>query len=321
MGHKADPIFILGVTPRSGTNFLWDLLLLHPQCGAARYPIREDFFLEHSNHLMAYTAAVRKWWDPAWGVFDEAVVDQLRESLGEGLVSFLWTDRSRRLVTKSPSVRNLGRFFTLFPRARLVILVRDGRSVVESSMATFGWDFDTAANRWATGAEEIRRFDRDQRHLGSPYLIVRYEDLLEKLTETLCEILDFVELTQEDFDFESARRLPIRGSSFYFGPDRHSVHWDTVEKGAGFDPRDRWRNWSPEMHERFDWLAGDQLRHFGYESCGAPISGIQRAVRHRFLDLGWLLKRTLRSTVYLLKVRLGTVSRPLRRRLGLVRDS
>ena len=36
------------------------------------------------------------------------------------------------------------RFFAFFPCARLLILVRDGRSVVQSAVDTFGWDFDTA---------------------------------------------------------------------------------------------------------------------------------------------------------------------------------
>jgi hypothetical protein len=319
MQPMGEPIFILGMTPRSGTNFLWDLLLLHPRCGAARYPIREDFFLEHSDHLRAFIADVRKWWDPEWGEFEEGVADRLEESLGEGLVSFLWIDRSRRLVTKSPSVRNLDRFFSLFPRARLLILIRDGRSVVHSCMATFGWGFDTAAKRWATAADEIRRFDRRHKHLSSCYLIVRYEDLLVNLEESLRGILDFLDLDWKDFDFKAARSLPVRGSSFFYGPDHHSVHWNPVEREAGFDPRERWRSWSPQLHERFDWIAGDHLRHFGYETCGRPTVGVRRVVRHRLLDWQWGVATRTRSTMYLMRVKLGSASRPLRKRVGLIK--
>jgi hypothetical protein len=52
--QRADPIFIHGVLPRSGTNFLWHLLLLHPDCAPAVLPVYEDLFLEHSDHLVAF---------------------------------------------------------------------------------------------------------------------------------------------------------------------------------------------------------------------------------------------------------------------------
>ena len=61
-----------------------------------------------------------------------------KTGLGDGLVSFLWVERDRRLVAKTASVRNVDRFFTFFLRAHLLILVRDGRSVVQSCMSTFG---------------------------------------------------------------------------------------------------------------------------------------------------------------------------------------
>ena len=143
---RPDPIFILGIMPRSGTNFLWDLLRLHPQCAPGRSPIAEDFFLEHSDHLVEYVNQVQAAWDPLWGEFESRIEDRLAAALGEGLVSFLWVKRDRRLLAKSPSVRNLHRFFTFWPDARLVILIRDGRSVVQSCMRTFGWDFDLAAH-------------------------------------------------------------------------------------------------------------------------------------------------------------------------------
>ena len=57
-------IFVLGVMPRSGTNYLYDFLALHPDCAPARAPIWEDFFLQHADLLMAYTATVRRRWDP-----------------------------------------------------------------------------------------------------------------------------------------------------------------------------------------------------------------------------------------------------------------
>jgi hypothetical protein len=319
--QRADPIFLLGVTPRSGTNFLWDLLLLHPRCAAARSPIREDLLLEHVDLLLAYTSAVRRSWDPAWGAFADDLPDRFHEALGEGLISFLWVDRERRLLTKSPTVKNVDRFFTFFPRARLLILVRDGRAVVQSCMATFGWDFDTAARRWARAADEIRRFDDRHRHRRLPYRIVRYEDLLDDLQPTLAGILDFLDLDRDAFDFEAAARLPVRGSSVHFGPGRDSVHWEPVEKDATFDPRVRWHRWAPELHQRFDWIAGRQLRHFGYAQAASQVHGAGQILRHHVLDWRWQTATAARFVGSRLRARLGRASRPVGRRLGLLRGA
>lgn len=317
---RADPIFILGIMPRSGTNYLWDLLCLHPRCAPARSPIREDFFLESSDPLVVYTRAVRDRWDPIWGVFDDDLVPRLREGLGDGLISFMWQDRERRLVMKTPSVRHIDRFFTFFPRARLIVLLRDGRSVVQSCMSTFGWDFDRAARDWAAAAEEIGRFEGKRRYPADRYLSVRYEDLLDDLKGSLSRIFDFLELDEGTFDLEAADALPVRGSSSYFGPGREAVNWDPVEKGPDFDPRERWHSWTPQMHERFEWIAGKQMRSLGYQSVGDPVRAARKVARHTLLDWNWQARAVIKSAGFHARGRLGTATRPLRERLGLVRS-
>jgi hypothetical protein len=260
--HPADPVFIHGVLGRSGTNFLWNLLLLHPDCGRAREPVNEDMFLEHSDHLVRFVENVRSSWDPIWGTFGPDLPDRLYEGLGEGLVAFLWSDRERRLVSKSPTVTHLDRFFSFFPWARLLVLVRDGRSVVQSAMDTFGWDFDRACRAWADGAHAIHRFQQSSVR-PDRWRMVRYEDLIDNMEGELRGIFEFLRLDATRYDFEAARNLPVRGSSA-FGRRGDVVHWDAVAKDQSFAPKERWRSWSPAQLERFHWLAGDQLVRFGY---------------------------------------------------------
>jgi hypothetical protein len=318
--HASDPIFILGILPRSGTNYLWDLLRLHPACGPARSPVREDLFLEHSDPLANFVAAVRASWDPRWGAFPDGLADELSASLGDGLVSFLWAERDRRLLTKSPSVHHIDRFFTFFPTSRLLILVRDGRSVTQSCMATFGWDFERGARSWAHAADEIRRFSSDGAgSYDGRYLIVRYEDLVTDLHSSLTRILGFLELDEHDFDFEAAARLPVRGSSTYFGRDHDSVHWDPVPRSQDFDPIERWRAWDRGQHERFEWIAGEQLRHFGYRSMVEPIRAPYGVAIHRARDGAWTSRTAIRRLRYRARAAIGTATRPLRERLGLAR--
>lgn len=317
--QRADPIFIHGIMPRSGTNFLCDLLLLHPDCSRGRAPVREDLFLDHSDHLLAFAEAVRAAWDPDWGAFGRDLPDRLCAEIGEGLVSFLWTDRGRRLVTKSPSVRHLDRFFTFYPLARLVILVRDGRSVVQSAVATFQWDFDRACREWAQAADTIRLFQRAEAARSHRWRLVRYEELVDDTEGQLRSLFEFVGLDATRYDFEAARSLPVFGSSAY-GRRGGAVHWEPVAKDASFAPKERWRAWTDAQMDRFEWLAGDQLRALGY---AAPRRQGSKAgwIGHVWRDWRWSTRRTARWAIYRTRVRLGTASRPLRRRLGLIRET
>jgi protein-tyrosine sulfotransferase len=305
--HRSDPIFIHGILPRSGTNFLWDLLLLHPDCSRPIEPVNEDLFLEHSEHLAAFVAAVRAAWDPRWGTFGADLPDRLYAGIGEGLVSFLHTERNRRLVAKSPSVRHLDRFFTFFPSARLLILVRDGRSVAQSAMDTFGWDFDRVCRAWAEAARTIGRFQRAEAARADQWRVVRYEALFDDPEGQLRPIFEFLELDATRYDFEAARALPVRGSSA-FGRRKSAVHWGAVARDESFAPKERWRSWSADRVERFDWLAGDELAALSYAGARRRFP-IGRSVGHTVRDWRWHAAGAVRRAVYRARMRVRLRSR------------
>ena len=293
--HRTDPIFIHGILARSGTNFLWDLLLLHPDCTRGREPVNEDMFLEHSDHLVDFVDDVRASWDPVWGTFSADLPERLFEGLGEGLLSFLWTDRDRRLVTKSPTVTHLDRFFKFFPHARVLILVRDGRSVVQSAMDTFGWDFDRACRAWAKGADTIFHFRDSPAALPNRWRIVRYEDLIDDVEAELRAIFEFLQLDTTRYNFEAARNLPVRGSSA-FGRREDKVHWDAVPRDRSFAPKERWRSWSRGRAARFQWLAGHQLAQLGYGTSSSTPS-TSGSIRHTLQDWRWHAARHARRAI------------------------
>lgn len=309
-----DPIFILGIMPRSGTNHLMDLVCSHPEVAPARSPVKEDLFLENSDDLIRYASRVRGSWDPIWGDFPQELADDLLRSLGDGLISFLWTDRSRRLVTKSPSVRNVGRFHRLFPEAKLLTLIRDGRSIVQSCVDTFGWDFDSAAHRFSGAARELlASFEADGG--SAERLVIRYEDLVTDMRTTMAGVLDFAGLSPDKFDFSAAEELPVRGSSSHRGPGRTSVHWEPVPRDASFRPLQRWESWDEARSARFEWIAGREARALGYEVAGGET---HRPAVHRLRDLRWQGMRWSRRALYQLRGRLGPATRPARDHLRML---
>ena len=298
--------------PRSGTNYLMDLLCCHPDVAPGRFPVKEDLFLEQSDHLIRFVTNVRSSWDPTWGEFPHDLEADLLGAIGDGLISFLWTDKRRRLLTKSPSVRNIQRFHQLFPEAKLLILIRDGRSIVQSCVDTFGWDFDTAAYRFSDAANELLEWLSSGGQTSSN-LVVRYEELVNDMKPTMMHVLDFVGLSPESFDFSAADALPVRGSSSHRGEGRSAVHWDPVPKDASFWPLERWSSWDPAKLARFEWIAGGESRALGYDTGRGEISS---PTAQRMRDLRWHSIRWGRRAVYRIRGKLGPPTRPIRNRLA-----
>ncbi|MBU1028973.1 sulfotransferase [Patescibacteria group bacterium] len=166
--------FILGITTRSGTNYLYNLLNLHPQT-LGRGLLSEDFLLHFSKSLQNYKDQLYDLYrqHPTWDVENNICTKkEFLGFLGRGLLDYLEspyikngvvkvgsaaTD-PRLLITKTPSVRGLKRFFKLFPKAKLIILVRDGRSVTESGVKSFSHSYESLMQRWVQAANTIIEF-------------------------------------------------------------------------------------------------------------------------------------------------------------------
>ena len=281
------PIFILGITPRSGTNFLHRLLCKHPSCGRVTHDAApEDFLTHHSHHLERYVQSVGWQWSH-WGDESDLKIS-LRRHIGEGIIGFSQSlCAESHVVLKTPSVKGLIRFFDFFPDASLLIIVRDGRSVVASGMEGFGWDFESATRRWAHAARSIIHFsdtaDPDR------FYITRYEDLNTSTTSELRSIFQFLNLETDSYDFEAASDLPVYGSSFTDRTDS-KVSWKPVPKPDDFSSSRRWENWPQDRHDRFNWLAGQELRALGYEPLFATRSTPRRFVLNKARDLSYQTK-------------------------------
>ena len=265
---------------RSGTNFLSDLLLLHPRCEAG-LPA-EDFLVAHTDLLVKYARSTSKEWSPHWKV--KQYLDQpewvVMRHIGEGLMSFLKLQveaeathddqkilapsPQKRLVTKTPSVKNLQNFFKIFPNAQLIVLIRDGRSVVESGMQSFRWNFEVRAHAWADAARTILACAPQTPNTDGRYLIVKYEDVYQETEKEMKRILSFLGLETNCYDFEKAANLPVRGSSEEHRKGKGHHHWEPIEKTPDFNPLTRWSYWGQAKRRRFNWIAGEYLAYFGY---------------------------------------------------------
>ncbi|MBS1522335.1 MAG: sulfotransferase [Bacteroidetes bacterium] len=268
-------IFILGITPRTGTHYLMSLLCLHPDCLQSAIP--EDALIMKSNVLMQYVARNLWQWEHI-GDFPEIDADKLlTEELGKGLLNFLRQVGSKTsealnaepgsgakyLVTKTPNVNNLKNFFKLFPNERLLILVRDGRDLAESNYLTFKHPREETIREWANAARSIFRMQEKWSKEGRKFLVVKYEDLYQDTELEMKKILSFLGLEGSKYDFDKALNAPVIGSSVF--QRNGEVNWQPVTKTEEFNPMSRSAGWSRWQHERFNWLASNELKLFGYE--------------------------------------------------------
>jgi hypothetical protein len=101
------PVFILGVAPRCGTNYLERLLCLHPDCGLS-VPLRQNNLTSVLPILAEVSSEVKRQWRdyPNWG-FTPDHFDDLDRSLGAGLIDFMLstTDERRRITELPESMR------------------------------------------------------------------------------------------------------------------------------------------------------------------------------------------------------------------------
>lgn len=303
----SSPIFILGILGRSGTNYLHDLLRLHPDCTIREPPIWEDNLLFYAGSLSSYCKTIFSYWKNGWGL-DEEQAHLFYKCIGDGLLEFLSANSNgKRVVTKTPTVENIDLFFKLFPQTPLLVIVRDGRAVVESAIRSFPMEFEQTVRLWARNARIIDRFVRTNADAQEKkFLLIKYEDLVQNVGGELRKIIRFLDLDESDYDFDAAQNLPVRGSSSYKGDksDEKSLRWDPLQKDSNFQPLERFRHWSKTQHQRFNWLAGEELRIFGYEPQCSDRS-IWSNLRNRWYDVKWssrqMISRNVDALVYRLR--------------------
>lgn len=297
--------FILGILQRSGTNYLFKLLTQHPQC-VGPGPIWEDFFIQYSSILEEYARSVAKKWNPKWEVFQKiGPTETLLQNLGDGIRKYMLLQlkqiphlefrqphdsvvHKKILVTKTPSVINCSNFLNFFPNDYLIVITRDGRSVVESGVRSFNWSYEKATRNWVKGAKQILEL-KDKYNNSPNILFLKYEDIFKDEKGQLNKVFEFLNINSQSFDFETAGSMEVFGSSDT-KIQQGKLHWTGTQKSKDFNPLTRYSSWSEMRHMRFNWLAGQYMKMLGYELENYRGNKQLYAMKNRLDDLLWKLK-------------------------------
>lgn len=295
---------LLGVMPRSGTNFFVNQLRLHPSCKTPG-PVWEDFLISKSGLLNRYIKEVAKSWDSYWFRHsDEDYSKKLKKAIGSGLEQFLLEQLSKEgasendvLISKTPTVKGLNNFAQYFEGVKVILVVRNGASVVESGKKSFDWNFEKAAYDWRNNIRLINNFTQFNPGLG---LVVKYEDLCTNVESTVADILNYLELSLDEFPFEEAKNLPVSGSS-ELKKNTGEIHWTPLEKSENFKPLERHLHWSSWKKSVFDFIAGEEMALLGYAE-KPKQSGLLKLLIRAYL-ITWPLRAFFPTCYYIFKDR------------------
>jgi hypothetical protein len=279
-------VFVVGC-PRSGTTLLQRLLDAHPQLAVinetlwitreADGPVTPDL-VSHlfENRRFQRLGLPREQVElllegegaQPYARFVSAVFDLYGKTQGKALVG-----------DKSPGyVRHIPELHDLWPEARFIHLIRDGRDVwlsvaawkkAERSVGEFAtWGKDPLATGALWWERSVRLGREAGAALGSDlYREVRYEDLVADPDGECRALCSFLGLPYEP--------AMLR---FHKGRTRHEP--GLTSKRAWLPPRADLRNWRSEMPpedvERFEATAGELLGELKYPRRFPSVSGASR---------------------------------------------
>ena len=292
-------LFVVGC-PRSGTTLLQRMLDNHPQLAVAN----DTHFITRclkkmkwvidpplTAELIEQVKCYRRF--PRLGLTDHAVsrAAEKAKTYAE-FVSFLYTEygnmhRKSLAGEKTPDyVRHLPMLHSLFPQAKSIHIIRDGRDVALSTLewAKAGkgpgrielWNKEPVAVCALWWRMNVDFGMRDGMDLGTAvYREVKYEDLAAWPEKIIQGLADFLKLP---FSTEMVK--------FYVGKTRSNSKLSA--KSAWLPPTTGLRDWRSQMVARdvelFEAIAGELLSDLGYERVFKTISPEIAAVAVRCIS-------------------------------------
>jgi len=266
---SAPPFFIVG-SARSGTTLLRLMLNAHPEVGV---PPESRFIPElwpghdevdvaqylrklegHKRYAMwdLPVGAVKAELGDAGQVPYRKAIDATFRAWAAAHGKQRWGDKTPRYIEHMPLLLNL------FPDARFIHLVRDGRNVA-LSYADVPFGPKTVAKAAELWAHRVRIGMKEGRAMEpGHYIEMYYEDLIEDPAgeiKTLCEFID-LSFEADMLDYTEKARSAMLPRSKELNPH-------VAEKPHAV------RSWQNEMPddqvEVFEAVAGDVLSELGYE--------------------------------------------------------
>jgi len=266
-------VFMLAPTVRSGTNYVFQLLQKSGVCEIAKGTVlsSEDYLLASAEPLFQFVDMLRNRYsskDTDKNPEIDLLQARLLHELGEGLKRTIDAEGRLPVLLKTPSVRNIDNFFTLFGNEKLLLIVRDGRDTCESMVRSgYAKNYKHAFKYWKRMARITMAFmdGIGPENNADNVLLLRYEDVLADPTKAVMKVASWLNVPVDPQDFPDFVQMPIIGSSELGREKDGSFTYKTVPAQTNFNPVGRWQSWSFLRRRQFKKIANEPLVYFGYE--------------------------------------------------------
>ncbi len=250
-----DPLF-LGGEGRSGTTLLRVMIDAHPaiSCGPETHFLVDERLRKYHDHFRG------TWWrrGEGYGYTLDDMDDLVRDFARGWFETYMQRRGKRRWADKTPqTIHALEYMWRLFPTAKFVHVIRDGRDVA-CSIIPQKWgpnDVKSAARRWVDciwkGVAHRANTER--------YHEVRYEELAPEPEPVLRELMTWI---GEDFDPAMLDYHRADADN----PTKTESSAEQVAQPLYTSSIGRWRrDLSAREVKQFTKIAGETLEFLGYE--------------------------------------------------------
>lgn len=241
------PVFILG-SPRTGSSVLhWSLCQSPAFWGSSESDFLHDLApavinaWERGTALGEYSWLVREdvGEDEFVGRFAALLEDLFQSRAGDAH----WVDQTPMYVHVAPELARL------FPRARFLVLFRDGRQAAPSIQSLRGHPFPEAVEEWCSATERGLALLSSEPARSHP---VCFEDLVLNTRDCLARVFDFL-------------GEPLCEESVRFVRTRAPINTSFADEPSADKLRPRWPGWPWWQRQAFQRLSGGLLQRLGYE--------------------------------------------------------
>ncbi len=277
--NSSAPVFVSGC-PRSGTTLLGNLIDAHPNIAVflesffiPQYHLLQHLYrpLTNRDNLTRLANSISNQYSAKVNnlTFSDELLDELPTPTYPALIDAMmlqwaqergamrWGDKSPGYTSKFPLLQEL------FPDAKFIHIVRDGRDVW-LSLQKLGWEKNVvrAARMWARTITAAQEFGRGAQ--AGHYMEVRYESLIVNPDATLDRIFEFIGEPPLNRDTENSEDQH-RNEAF--------APWPKVNKAVDAQNANKWMS---KMSDRdiflFESASKRTLRDNEYEVTEKKIS-------------------------------------------------
>ncbi len=263
-------VFVVGAR-RSGTYWLQRILTSHPRVSGV--PSETYLFAEGVAPLLHRLHNGARSSPQVGAVYAErdAVIRGVRGLCDSVLGPYLQPG-GRYLVERTPDhVRHLALISEVYPGARFVHIIRDGRDVARSLLAK-PWGPDSVEAAAAEWRDSVRA-GRAQAPSPARYRELRYEELLARPDSAIGSLFDWLDLPGDEVVVSQA-----------LGEARTALSVDATRPAT---QAGKWREvFRPRDLAAFERSAGDLRAELGYERASSASWRRRLAVPPRLRPLG-----------------------------------